>query len=527
MLRLTEEPTTPVETPAEPEPPTSGPPASGRPRWRRAALRLLALLVAIVAGVLVTFFTVDLGPQLKARAEREGSNYMHRPLHIGRLSVKLTPGVFVFDDVLIEGLEPGHRPFLKARRIEMVLPWWSIFTRKLTIASVEMTDWDMLIETWPSSPAFPNGRHNFPKFTRDSKSTGPKRFTTTLRSMLASRGSFTYEDHGTPWGVAARDLRISLARGVADTAYLGRASFSDSTITIQKYEPFPASMQSRFTIDGSKLHFSRIDLASEGAQSVLTGDIDMGRWPEQTYQISSKIDFPAQKNIFFHRDKFQLSGKGDFHGTFHLFKGGRELKGTFSSPLLGVNAWRFPDLRGSVLWVPDRMEVTNATSRLYGGTAEFDYRLAPLNKRDVPIGASWEVAYTDVDLAQLTDFLETKGLRLSGRATGRNHLDWKLGKWSEKRGEGEVTASPPAGTTPMTRELRPEQLAQQAALSAGAGPVRSDTRRSDTCRSPGTSSTRSIRTGLSSARAGPPRRRPTSSSRGGRRTASSPASRFT
>jgi hypothetical protein len=465
MLPLTEEPIAPVETPAEPEPPPSG-----RPRWRRAALRLLALLVAIVAGAIVTFFTVDVGPQLKARAEREGSKFIQRPLHIGRMSVKLTPGVFVFDDVLIEGLEPGHRPFLKARRIEMVLPWWSIFTRKLTIASVEMTDWDMLIETWPSSPAFPNGRHNFPKFTRESKSTGPKRFTTTLRSMLASRGTFTYEDHGTPWGVAARDLRISLARGVADTAYLGRASFSDSTITIQRYQPFPARMQSRFTIDGSKLHFSRIDLASEGAQTVLTGDIDMGRWPEQTYQIASKIDFPAQKNIFFHRDAFQLSGTGDFHGTFHLFRGGRELKGTFTSPLVGVNAWRFPDLRGSVLWVPDRMEVTNATSRLFGGTAKFDYRLAPLNKRDVPIGASWEVAYIDVDLTQLTDFLETKGLRLSGRASGRNHLDWKLGKWSEKTGEGEVTASPPAGTTPMTRELLPEQLAEQAALPPAPGP---------------------------------------------------------
>ena len=35
---------------------------------------------------------------------------MHRPLHIGRLSVKLTPGVFVFDDVLIEGLEPRPPP---------------------------------------------------------------------------------------------------------------------------------------------------------------------------------------------------------------------------------------------------------------------------------------------------------------------------------------------------------------------------------------------------------------------------------
>ena len=215
--------------------------------------------------------------------------------------------------------------------------------------------------------------------------------------MLASRGTFTYEDHGTPWGTAARDLRVSLSRGVADRAYLGRASFGDSTITIQKYEPFRASMRSRFTIDGSKLNFSRIDLSSEGAESVLTGDIDLSRWPEQTYQIASKMDFPTQKNIFFHRDTFQVSGKGDFKGTFHLFKGGRELKGTFSSPLVGVNAWRFPDLRGSVLWLPDRMEVTKATSRLYGGTAQFDYRLAPLNKKGVPIGAKWDVAYADVD----------------------------------------------------------------------------------------------------------------------------------
>jgi translocation-and-assembly-module (TAM) inner membrane subunit TamB-like protein len=465
MLPLPEEPIAPVETPPEPEQPTSG-----RRSRRRVALRLLALLVAIVAGALVTFFTVDLGPQLRARAEREGTKFMQRPLHIGRLSAKLTPGVFVVEDVVIDGLEPGHRPFLKARRIEVVLPWWSIFSRKLIIESVEMTDWDMVVESWSSSPGFPNGRHNFPKFTRDSKSTGPKRFTTTLRSMLASRGRFTYEDHGTPWSTAAQDLRIYLSRGVADRAYMGRASFDDSTITIQKYEPFRASMQSRFTIDGSQLHFSRIDLASEGAQSVLTGDIDLGRWPEQTYQIGSKIDFPTQKNIFFHRDTFKVSGTGDFQGTFHLFKGGRELKGAFTSPLVGVNAWRFPDLRGSVLWLPDRMEVTNATSGLYGGAARFDYRLAPLNKKNVPTGASWEVAYTGVDLAQLTDFLETKGLRLGGRASGRNHLDWQLGKWSEKRGEGEVTASPPAGIAPMTRELQPGLVAQQAALPPEKGP---------------------------------------------------------
>jgi translocation and assembly module TamB len=229
-------------------------------------------------------------------------------------------------------------------------------------------------------------------------------------------------------------------------------------------------MRSRFTIDGSQLHFDRIDLVSEGAQSVLQGDIDLGRWPEQTYQIRSRIDFPTQKNIFFHGDKFETSGQGDFQGTFHLFKGGRELKGTFASPLVGVNAWRFADLRGSVLWVPDRLAVTNATSTLYGGTARFDYVMAPLNQRNVPVRAKWDVNYKDVDLPRLTDFLATQGLRLDGRVSGRNHLEWPIGKWSEKRGEGELFASAPAGVETMTRDLDPAAAAAQAALPPEAGP---------------------------------------------------------
>jgi hypothetical protein len=464
---MPEEPALRIETPVEPEQVSS---RRSRWRWRRLALLLLAVLVAVIAGSLVTFLTVDLGPSLRSLAEREGSKYLERPMRIGRLSTKFTPGVFVVEDLVIDGLEPSDRPFLKAKKIEVILPWWSIVTRKLRVESVEMTDWQMLVETWPSSPAFPNGRHSFPKVTPKNPSKGPKRFTTTVRSVLASRGSFTYEDHGTPWSAAARDLRVLVTRGIADTVYRGSTSFSDSTITIQSYEHFRASMVSRFTIDGSDLRFSRIDLTSEGAQSVMQGEIDLAHWPEQTYRIRSTIDFPTQKNIFFHRDRFTTSGQGDFQGTFHLFKGGRELKGSFYSPLTGVNAWRFPNLRGSVLWVPDRLEVTNATSGLYGGTARFDYMMTPFGKREVPTRAKWDVAYRDVDLAQLTDFLETQGLRLGGRVDGENHLEWQLGNWSGKRGGGEVTARPPEGVTPMTREFQADLLARQAALPEEAGP---------------------------------------------------------
>ena len=37
--------------------------------------------------VLVSTVAIDLGPALRARAEREGSKWLDRPMHIGRLGV--------------------------------------------------------------------------------------------------------------------------------------------------------------------------------------------------------------------------------------------------------------------------------------------------------------------------------------------------------------------------------------------------------------------------------------------------------
>jgi translocation and assembly module TamB len=464
--------------PAVPETPTPRP----RRRWRLVLLRLLAVVVAVVAGLLVTFFTYDLGPELREQAERGASAYLARPMHIGRLSARIVPGVFVLEDVVIEGLEPGHRPHLTAKTITVEFPWWSVFRRTiegkrdLAIRSIEMTDWHMVIETWPATPEHPRGHHNLPRYRPEPRPRQePGRFrewfgeiTTTLRSVVASRGHLVYVDHGTPWSIIAPDLRVTLGKAFDD--YRGTASFAGATIQIQEYQPFGAEMQARWTLDGTDIHFDRIDLRSDGARSVIDGDLDLARWPEQIYRIRSTIDIPTQKDIFFHRDDFRATGEAAFVGTFHLFEGGRELKGTFRSPLVGVNDWRFPDLEGEVFWDPAKMHVTNARSGLYGGTARFDYLLAPLNRPGVRTHAAWDVEYEEVDLARLTDFLETEGIRLAGRISGRNRLEWPLGGWADRRGGGVVTARMPPGHTPMTRGLDPDDVALRAALPPELGP---------------------------------------------------------
>src|SRR5688572_15840256 len=215
---------TDTEAPREREPQE---PPRPRRRVRRVVVRLGAVLLAVFVALLLTALTVDLGPALRKRAEEEGSKYLRRPLHIGKISARLIPGVFVFDDLVIEGLTPGDRPFLTAKRVTVRLPWWTIASRRLIVESVEMTDWNMVVET------FPNGRNNFPRIMPERRTPrGPSRFTTTVKAVYAGQGQFTYEDHVTPWSTVARKLDVTLYRADLFNDYRGRATFSDGTVKI-------------------------------------------------------------------------------------------------------------------------------------------------------------------------------------------------------------------------------------------------------------------------------------------------------
>jgi hypothetical protein len=428
---------------------------------RRGLKIAVVIFAVIIAAAAVTTVTVDLGPAVRARAEQEGSKFIRRPMRIGRLSIRLWNGKFRVEDLVIDGLEPTSRPFLTARRIDISMPWETLFSRRVVFDTIEMTDWKMLVET------FPNGRHNFPRLTRDGPR-GQSRWTTTVELVTATRGEFTYQDHGTPWSTVARNLEVVVRRPANE--YVGEAKFSNGTVAIQSYVPMRADMTSSFKIEGGKVLFDRIDLITDGARSAVTGHVDLARWPEQLYNVKSRIHFPRMRELFFARDNFTLFGDGDFTGTFHLFKGGRELKGTFYSPLAGVNRYRFSELQGSLLWLPDRFNVTDASANFYGGHSNFSYTMAPLGKPGVRATATFDAEYRDVNLLTFTNFLELQGLRLAGRATGRNLLEWPLGRFVERRGEGSVTVAPPAGTTLLTRSIPVAAIEADEQLGKSWGP---------------------------------------------------------
>ena len=49
----------------------------------------------------------------------------------------------------------------------------------------------------------------------------------------------------------------------------------------------------------------------------------MAHWPNQGYQVKSRVNFPRMRELFFKDETWRLAGDGDFTGTFRLFKTAR------------------------------------------------------------------------------------------------------------------------------------------------------------------------------------------------------------
>lgn len=460
-----------TEVTSGPEGPTEEQTPQRSRRWPRVPARLtrytrraIIIAVAVAAAALVSVITIDLGPVVRAQAERAASARIERPVHIGRLGTYLLPGRFLVEDLVIEGLSPGDEPFLTTERIVVTTSWLALLRGEILIDGAEMANWRMLVES------FQDGRHSFPRFAAPSSNDAEpevletvetaapedpedsrRYIVTTLSYLLAHGGEFVFRDHGAPWTVVARNIRLTIAKG---EGYGGDVSFTNGTVQIASFKPMTTNMEATYELDGGFVDLTHIGLTMDGFTSTLTGEVDLFNWPEQTYRIEeSEIDLPPMKEIFFAEDNFTTTGIASFTGAWHLFDGGRELTGTFASDDATLSGLRFPELAGSLVWTRDRFEVFDAGAGFYGGTLDFDYAMKPLGG-ETPGQATFDTVYRDVDLVELADELQIESVRPQGFATGRNLLRWPISNFGRRTGEGQLSVTPEAEVRLMTMASR-------------------------------------------------------------------------
>ena len=212
-------------------------------------------------------------------------------MHIGKLSIVLRNGSFVVEDLVIEGLKPTDRPFLKAKRVIMNLPWWTFFTRELIVENVDMTDWEMLVEQFP-------GQHNFPKLGRPEEAEEARAASGSSRRPCArsSRATASSPTTTTPrrgWSCAATSTSASSR---ASTPIAAPRSSANGTVEDPGVRGVPRrhadALQDRRRQDRPRGHQSpeprRVDQ--------VTGYVDIATGRTMVYNVKSRIDFPIQKD---------------------------------------------------------------------------------------------------------------------------------------------------------------------------------------------------------------------------------------
>src|SRR5690606_30491495 len=183
----------------------------------------------------------------------------------------------------------------------------------------------------------------------------------------------------------------------------------------------------------------------------------MSQWPNQIYNVTSRVDLARMKELFFTRETWRLGGESAFVGQFALGRDGvRDLTGRFTSDAAVVNDLAFTNLDGTLTWKPELFAVTHADADLMGGRTTFTYSLSPLGTPN-PATASFDASYTGVELFELDRLMGLRGLRLAGTADGTLSLAWPNGSMSSgRRGSGRTSITPLPGTPPLAPEGLPD-----------------------------------------------------------------------
>ena len=183
---------------------------------------------------------------------------------------------------------------------------------------------------------------------------------------------------------------------------------------------------------------------TDGAASHVNGAVDFSHWPEQRYNVNSELDFRRMRELFFANEPWDVEGQGEFAGIFHVYNGGQELAGDFKSDRARVQSLEFPDLHGSLRWLPDRFEVTHADADFYGGHTRFTYAIEPLG---TPAGATqrFTAEVDDASVASVARLMDLKNLEPTGRIKHAHAtMAWPSGKFrTDVQGAVEADVSPP------------------------------------------------------------------------------------
>ena len=371
--------------------------------------------MALLAAAIVASVTIDLGPAVRAprRGRRLRSTSSGRCTS-ARSASTCSPAASCVEDLRIDGLHPGDRPFFTASSIEVALDWLPALqpaSPKSRSRSVEMTDWQMLVEKWEDAPQLPEvqprRRQAAGAEALDDDAEVPARVARPVR-LRGSRDAVERDRAATSTSPSATCRSIT-----------ARATFNGGTVTIQDFVPMWANMKAQFVIDGPRIHLDRIDIDTDGATTVAQRRRRHGALAEAGLPGEVARQVPAHaRAVLQGRAVAARPATATSPARSTCSRGeetNRDLTGTFASELAGVE--RLPVSRRSTARCAGRSTASTSGTPARSSTAatrRFVYGIKPFGAEDEADASLRRDAHRRRSRARSPTSSSFRGLRFAG-----------------------------------------------------------------------------------------------------------------
>ena len=374
------------------------------------------MVAALLAAAIVARSRSTSGRRCARKAEDAGSKYIERPLHIGALKIHLLTGKVLVENLTIDGLHPGDRPFFTARSRSRSR---STGCRRSALRP-DITDQLGRDDRLADAGREMGRRAQFPALQpRRRQAAGPEADDDDAQVRCARSAASSPSKITRRRGASiCRNLDINIGNL---PNYHGTATFNGGTVAIQDFVPMWANMKAQFVIDG-RAHSSR-------SRSTWRPTARR-RWPAATStwrtgrtratRCSRACNFPRMRELFFKDETWRLAGDGDFTGTFRLFKTGERptaiSTGTFASELAGRERLSVSVALRLAALDAARLRRLGRRLAVLRRRREVRLRHQAVRRRRRKPTHHFDATLTGVDLARFTDFEQFPGPALRRHA---------------------------------------------------------------------------------------------------------------
>ncbi|MGH9593406.1 MAG: hypothetical protein ACRD5L_09975, partial [Bryobacteraceae bacterium] len=254
-------------------------------RWILYAAAALAavLILSAIAGVVV-LRSDRFREYLQSRVVTEIEKATGGRAELGRLSVDWKNMTAQVAPLVLHGKEAvGEPPLLRVDSATLGLRIISVLERKVDLASLRVEKPQVRIVLYA------DGSTNIPgPPARSEKIWSEELLNLAIRQYEFNDGLLEYDNRKIPLNLRGEHLRMHLTYDAATPSYQGEMSSDGLRVTPPGLGPIEAKMSAVFTLENSRIMFSRLQIATKESSADLAGALEDMRAPHGTLSLTAK-----------------------------------------------------------------------------------------------------------------------------------------------------------------------------------------------------------------------------------------------